>query len=214
MLAVAYDNSVTGGGDPFTEISDDIGNLWTPRLEVLNDPGAANAGLVLRLWETEQNVGALVITSIITLSFSPNVGARVATLTELTANNGHITYVTGGTGTGNSSTPSIVTGTIPSGDYVFGATGQEGGGVQTGDSDTTNGSWSTQQHTVTTGTGDANQGITTQGKVVTGSGTQTYNTTINAARDWAILWAQYTEIVIGKGKLFSPRLERPTKVSI
>lgn len=193
LFAVSYDNAGTNGADPYSSIADTAGNTWVSRLDVLNDPGAANEGLVVRLFETYQTAGTLTTGSTITITFSTSVTAKVGTLTQLAGSVGTPTYVTGATGTGSSSTPSITTGSITSGDYVFGATGQEGGGTQTGDSDTTNGSWSAQQWVVTNLTGNTNQGITTQGKVTTGTGAQTYNTTINTTRDWSILWAQYTE---------------------
>ena len=195
LLAISVDNSVTGGGDPYSTISDTAGNTWTPRVDVLNDPGTANAGLALRLFETYQDGGQLTTSVVVTVDFGGTATiAKVGTFTELSGSVGTPTYVASGSGTGTSSTPSITTDSITSGDYVFGATGQEGGGTQTGDSDTTNGPWSTQQHVVTNLTGTGNQGITTQGKVTTGTGAQTYNTTINTSRDWAILWAQYTEV--------------------
>ncbi len=194
LLAVSYDNAGTNGADPFSSITDTHSNTWTSRVAVLNDPGAANEGLVLRLFETYQDAGQLNTSDTVTLTFSTSVTAKVCTFTQLSGSTGTPTYVASGTATGTSSTPSITTDSIASGDYVFGATGQEGGGAQTGDSDTTNGSWSAQQHVVTNLTGVGNQGITTQGKVTTGTGTQSYDTTINNTRDWAILWAQYTEV--------------------
>lgn len=214
LFAVAYDNAATNGADPYSSIADGHGNTWTSRLNVLNDPGASNEGTVLRLFESYQNVSTLTTSSVITVTFSTNVTAKVATLTELIGSTGTPTYVTGATATGTSATPSITTGSITSGNYVFGVTSQEGGGAQTGDSDTTNGTWSTQQHTVTLLTGVANQGITTQGKVTTGTGAQSYDTTINNTRDWCILWAEYNEVAASSmhGKLQSSRLVRPSKV--
>lgn len=208
LLAISVDNSGTDGADPYSSISDTAGNTWTPRLNVLNDPGTANNGLALRLFETYQNGGQLTTSVVVTVSFGgTSTIAKVGTFTELSGSTGTPTYVTGGTSTGTSAAPSITTGSITSGDYVFGATGQEGGGAQTGDSDTTNGTWSTQQHVVTNLTGTTNQGITTQGKVTTGTGTQSYDTTINTSRDWAILWAQYTEASSsGKGPILGGRL--------
>src|ERR1051326_8772503 len=77
VLCVAYDNAGSGGSDPFSSISDTKGNTWTPRQNVLNDPGAASAGQCLRIFTTMQDVGTLTTGDTITVSFgSTTVAAR------------------------------------------------------------------------------------------------------------------------------------------
>jgi hypothetical protein len=88
-----------------------------------------------------------------------------------------------GSGGGAAGSASATTGAaLAAGDVALGMLCFEyGGGTITGDSDTTNGTWSTQLATVQTGTsGNATTrltyvSLTGQYKVVTGAGTQTYN---------------------------------------
>lgn len=195
VLCVAYDNSGTLGADPFASISDNsgAGNTWTSRQAPLNDPGAANAGHVLRIF-TCRLKAALTTSQSITVDFGGvTTVARSWTLMEVTgaAGMGAI-YQTGANGTGSSTTPSITSGSITNGDMIIAAMGAEGNAAITGDSDVSNGSWSTQQ-TSGVGTTNAASEISSQRKVVTGNGAQTYNLTITSA-DWCIAWIQLREV--------------------
>jgi hypothetical protein len=195
VLCVAYDNSGTLGADPFASISDNsgAGNTWTSRQAPLNDPGAANAGQVLRIF-TCRLKAALTTSHSITVDFGGIVTvARSWTLMEVTAAAGKgAVYQTGGNTTGSSTGPTITSGSITSGDMIIGAMGAEGNAAITGDSDTSNGSWSAQQ---TSGVGTTTGGseISSQRKVVTGTAAQTYNLTITTA-DWCIAWIQLREV--------------------
>lgn len=194
ILCVSYDNSASSGADPFSSISDTKSNTWTSRRNVLNDPGAANAGNCLRIFTTNQNGGTLTTSDTITVSFGSNTTvARAYTLMEFTSNTGTPIYKTGGSTTGSSTTPSITTSSIISGQAVVGAMGAEGATTITGDTDTTNGSWSTSQ-SATIGSGLTGCQINSQRKVTTGTGTQTYNLTITSA-DWGIAWISIAESI-------------------
>lgn len=214
LLAVSYDNSGASGADPFVGVTDTSGNTWTTRLNELNDPGSANAGVAFRLFESTQNAGTLTTSSTITVNVGLSTTAKAATLTELTGTLGVATYVTGASATGSGASPSITTGTITSGNVVFGAVGRENDTAMTADSDTTNGSWSTAQLTNTTGGSvDTNQSVISQAKVVTATATQTYNVS-GGVQEWCILWAEYTETVTGiHNHLISTRLRRCSKVT-
>jgi hypothetical protein len=71
-------------------------------------------------------------------------------------------------------------------------TAVEASAAVTGDSDTTNGVWTSQQY-ISVGSGVAGQGISTQTKATTGTGAQTYNTSTAAAQDWGVIWALFNE---------------------
>jgi hypothetical protein len=66
VLCLAYDNSGASGADPYNSISDSLGNTWTSRQAALYDPGAASAGVALRIFTTNQSAGTLTTGSTVT----------------------------------------------------------------------------------------------------------------------------------------------------
>jgi len=190
VLALAYDNSVTGGADPYSSITDNAGNTWTSRLNVLNDPGAANAGSTLRIFTT--TVGTLSSTSVVTVTFSTSTTAKAWTFTEFTSNTGVASYSSGNSATGSSTTPTINSSSIDVNTVIFGAMANEGNSAITADSDTTNGNWSTQQ-TSSIGNATGAMQIASQYKIVNATGTQTYNPTLANSGDWCIGWINIIE---------------------
>lgn len=198
VLCMAYDNTGGGGADPYSSISDSVGNTWTSRQNGLQDPGAAAAGITLRIFTSDMSVSKLTTANNITVSFGAvSVVAKSWTLHEWTTDaiGGFVEYVGGAMGAGAAtSNPTITTTSIPSGNAVVGAGAAEASsGAWTGDADTTNGNWSAQQ---TAGFGTTTSGavVTSQRKVVTGTATQTYNPTI-AAVDRIIGWIELKETV-------------------
>ena len=186
VLALAYDNSGTQGADPFSSINDNAGNTWTSRLNGLNDPGAASAGSTLRIFTSF--VASLTTSNTITVTFTTNTTAKSWTLTQFSSNTANFIadYLSSGTpATGTSTTPTIAALSMTSGDAIFGAMANEGNATITADSDTTNGSWSTQQ-TVNNGTGTSGMQVASQYKIVNATGNQTYNLTLSASGDWVI----------------------------
>lgn len=176
VACLSYPNSGGGGTDPFTSFSDSHGNTWTLRQNILYDPGAASAGFCLRLYTSPQDVATLTTSSVLTMA-GPAISYPKWTLMEFVAGAGNTaTYVGGGAGTpAANGTPTVTTASIPSADAVVGAAAAfttVAAGVWTGDSDTTNGSWSAQQ------TFSQAYGLTSQRKIVTGTATQTYNPTV------------------------------------
>jgi hypothetical protein len=176
VLCVAYDNSGSSGADPYSSIADSHGNTWTPRINSLIDPGAANAGQALRIFTCAQNVTTLTTGSTITVTFSAVTVSRSYTLYEIKGSVGTPTYVTGGQETAATATPTITTGSITNGYAVIAAIGREGNGTRTSDGDTTNGTWSNAQNN---GVGSTTGGseIISESKVVSATATQTYNPT-------------------------------------
>lgn len=185
VLVVAVDNADTNGQAHGTfTVTDTKSNTWTRRQSPLYDPGAASAGVEGGIFTTAQNGGTLTTGDTITVTLGVNTTNKVIALWEVTTS-GTISYVTGGDGTGsNTATPTVTTGSITSGDMVIGGLFSEAGTAvtYTGDSDTSNGNWSTQQ-TASVGSGSLGMGLTTQWKTTTGTGTQTYNPVPSAATD-------------------------------
>lgn len=201
VLVLAYDNSATGGADPYVSIADNLGNTWTSRQNALYDPGAAAAGVTLRIFTTPQDVGTLTTGSTITVTFSPTTVAKAWTLMEFTGSVGKPEYQTGGKNTGSATgAPTVTTSSIPNATAVVGAGGSESTNAWVGDADTSNGSWSTQQ-TAGYGTGTSGMAVTSQRKIVTATAAQTYNPTQTSA-DCILAWISVGEnITVTPSKL-------------
>lgn len=197
ILCVAYDNGGTNGTDSFSTLTDTLGNTWTSRQNILRDPGAANAGSVLRIFSTNQNGGTLQTTTGITMSYSGSTPAKAWALMEISSSVGSdkVSFV-------NSSSNQLATGSpslaisCSNGDMVIGSVGREANSTRTQDNDTLNGSWSTAQ---ATGTGSTTSGheITTQRKVVTASSVQVYNPTFSTSADLCIACLVLREVIGG-----------------
>lgn len=195
VLCVAYDNSHSGGSDPFSSLNDSKGNLWTTRRTALYDPGAASAGVSMRIFTTSQDNQPLTTSNTITFNTSgDNTTAKAWTLIEVIPDPGMIIqFVTSGVNTGaGTGSPTVTTGSITSGDIVVACGGAESDDTWVADGDTSNGNWSTHQHNVA-GTGATGMSITSQYKIVTGTATQTYNPTLTSA-DCILAWIQLTQV--------------------
>ena len=198
VLAIYYDNSGTNGADPFNTISDGHGNTWTERYRILNDPGAADAGLVLGVFTTRQDVATLTTGSTITIDFGAfSVTEKYWTITEFTSSIGYVDFVTGGSETGNSTSNTITTGSITSGNVAFVAQASDQiSGTPTGDADTTNGNWSTAMYS------DVSvEDCLTQYKITTGTGTQAHTLSYNGASgDYCAVWMELNEVEIASAQ--------------
>ena len=222
VLCLAYDNAGTNGADPFVSISDSIGNTWTSQIVSLNDPGAASAGVCLRIFTTPQDVGPLQTTTTITVSFGAvTVVSKAWAYHEFTSSIGTAIYKGGNQATASSLSPTITTTSILNTHAVVAAVGIEAGTteVATGDSDTTNGNWSTKQD-FAVGSTSTGMYLTSQRKIVTATGTQTYNPTFSIPGDLCIAWAEIGEsVVVTPGKLslslitFAPTVQVPRTVT-
>jgi hypothetical protein len=136
--------------------------------------------------------GHLNTTDTITVTFNATTVARSFTLHQVHSTLGRfVKFEQVVTATGSSTTPSVASASVPSGQIVIGGVGAEGNAAITADSDVTNGSWSTAQ---TSGVGTTTSGveIISQRKVTTGAGVQTYNVTITTA-DWAAIIVAFSE---------------------
>jgi len=196
VLCVAADNSSSGGStNDITSVTDSIGNTWTSRSLPIFDNGAASAGVQGAIYTTAQNVGALVTGTVITVNFGSSPVAKTWTLSEVAGSVGKPEFVTQNVSAGQTTaSPTVTTGSITNGDMVLAAIFVESGTTQTftGDADTSNGNWSTQQ-TNKIGSTTSGSGISSQYKVVTGTAAQTYNPTLGISSDCIQAWISIHE---------------------
>lgn len=192
VLLCAYDNSGTGGSDPYGfSIVDSVGNEWFDGLDVLNDPGNANAGIVFRMFYSYQEVAPLTTSDTVTIQFGSTTVARAWNFIQVLDDTGlqsifaGSTYNNSGTSAATNfavSTPVSVTG----GDLVIGGVGREGNdNLNTEDTDTLNGTWSTAQHG-RIGTTTSGAQCASQYKSITGGlAVQAFGQTFASSRDQA-----------------------------
>jgi hypothetical protein len=182
VLCMALDNAGSAGASLIAPSTwtDAKGNVWTLRQNALYDNGAASAGIEMAIWTAPITV-ALLTGDAGTITW--NGGSPVAkawTWYEVIPSAGnYVAYSTGGTIAGaTAANATVVTDTVPVGGAVIAGYFSENVGVVTGDSDTTNGTWTAQQ-TTTIGSTTSGVRIATQQKVQTTTpSTQTYNATV------------------------------------
>ncbi len=191
VLCVAADNSSTGGAtNNFTTVTDGIGNTWTKRQSPVFDNGAANAGVQGAIYTTNQAVGRLLSTTVITVNFGANTVAKTWTLTEVTAGTEVIGFQTGGNKSAGATNTALVLGdsaTVLVGEVIIACFYMESGTTQsvtTPDADTTNGTWTTNQY-AEIGSTTSGSCIISQGKLqTTTDSVQAYNVTVGLSADY------------------------------
>jgi len=200
VFVIAADNGATNGAsNNINTVTDTLNNTWTKRQSPLFDNGAANAGVQGAFFTTPMNGGTLTTGTTITVTFGNNVAvAKAWALMEITPSAGAtLEYVTGGVNTGSATAnPTVTTTSITEGNIVIAGLFNEQGTTQvvTEDADTTNGTWSTQQ-TIDVGTTTSGMCVASQRKVVTATGTQTYNPTLLTSSDVILSWIELREVV-------------------
>jgi hypothetical protein len=198
ILVVALDNAATGGtaGNVPSSVTDSVGNVWTRQQNPTYDPAGASAGVETACYVCESLVTQLTSANNVTLNLGSTTTAKAFAFHEATPTDAtkKISYVGGaaGTGAGTGSPVFASNPSITSGNMIIGWGGAEQTDTWTGDSDTTNGSWSAQQH-AGVGSGTSAMSITTQRKVVTATGTQTYGPTLTSA-DCILGYIELTEV--------------------
>jgi hypothetical protein len=205
VLTVATDNSGGGGGAMATfSVTDSVGNTWTRRTSPLYDPGAGSAGVEGGQFTCDQDVGSLTTGTVITVNQAGSPVAKAWTLYEVIPSAGfQLRYVTGGVNTGSATaSPTVTTSSITSGNIVLGALYNEQGTGQTvtGDSDTTDGTWATQQ-TAEVGTTATGMTVSSQPKIATATATQTFNPTLGVSSDVILSWIEITEVLTPRPQL-------------
>lgn len=186
VMGMSVSNSGSNGSTKVapSSLTDSAGNTWTQQLTAIYDPGAAGAGSELSIYTapitSAISAGATVV---VTWDGSVSLAAKAAVVYEFAPDSGKtIAYVTSAAGTtGNSATPTVTTGSLNSGDIVVGVLSPEEQDTSVADSDSTNGSWSTMQSGGSGTSTTVDQSISSQYKITTGAGTQTYNPTLSVA---------------------------------
>jgi hypothetical protein len=183
VMAIALDNAGAAGAATAAPASwtDAKGNVWTRRINALYDNGAASAGIEMAFYTAPITV-ALLTTDAGTITWDGAVSPvpKAWTWYEVIPGAGNtVSYSTGGTIAGaTAANAQVVTASVPVGDAVIAGYFSEGVGAVTGDSDSTNGSWTAQQ-TATVGSGTSGVRIATQQKVqTTTASTQSYDVTV------------------------------------
>lgn len=194
VLCFAADNANGASTNFPTSITDSAGNTWTRRVDQTS--GSANNNVELGIYSSILTSGLTTSGSIVLTYTAANVTAKAWTLTELvpgTTGNIVLFRNSSSSSSTNQTAPTSSTGAfVSNGDAVIGAIGAESPDTFTGDSDTTNGSWSTHQHTGF-GSGTSGMSVSSQTKIVTATGTQSYDPTLTSA-DISIANVSFAEV--------------------
>src|SRR3990167_2731277 len=197
VLVVSADNA-HASGTAFTTfaVSDDAANVWTRQVTPLYDPGAASEGVTGAQFTCDMAGATLTSSTVITVTFDTATTAKTWALWEvIPAVNKVVSIIASGVNAGAATTtPTVTTSSITSGDVVIGGLHNEYGTAQTitQDGDATNGAWSSQQ-TTEVGTTTTGQSVSSQYKITTGTATQTYNPTLGTSSDVILSWLQLRE---------------------
>jgi hypothetical protein len=191
VVLVSADNAGSGGASTISSVTDNEGNSYSLIFALNRDPGAANEGVSLNAYSTI--VTNTLSSDSVTANFSGTTRYKTVVVYKITPGaSGVPTLRSVAAGaTGSSSAPTVTSGTAEIDDIVFGVLGVEAIILTTnitGDADTTNGSWSSiSSATYGAFTGSDYQAVAPiQTKQVTSSSTQTFNPTLNTARDYCI----------------------------
>lgn len=183
VLCIAADNASSGGATLMAPATwtDAKGNTWTLRTNRLFDNGAASAGIEMMFYTAPITV-ALLTTDLGTITWGGGVSpvAKAWTWYEVIPSGANtVSYEAGGDIAGaTAANASVTTGTVKVGDAVIAGYFSENVNAVTGDSDTTNGTWTAQQ-TATVGAGTSGVRVASQQKVqTTTDSTQTYDVTV------------------------------------
>jgi hypothetical protein len=183
VVCLAVDNAGLNGSDANipTSLTDTDGNTWTLRNTIINDPGAASGGVEVGIY-TSLLATALSIGDTITITYPVSVTAKAWIIWEFS---GYTYSATASTNIGTSTGPTLTTGTVTNANVVIGAMGAEGPDTITAyDTDTSNGSWSSQANAATGTSVTGDMAVASQYKIVTATASQTWNLTMTST-DWA-----------------------------
>ena len=172
---------------PTFRVSDSASNTYTTQLQGCGGPGAAALDGVCGFVATTRVSAQLAIGATITITLSA-ANTRIAANAQFFQGVAEAFRSTATSATSNTTTttPSLVSGAVNAGDIVVGfAMVEDGSNTLTVDSDTLNGSWSTNSLAATSnGAGTTEVMANTQYKEVSAAGAQTYNLTTTSADNW------------------------------
>jgi len=191
VVIVTASNDGSNGAASLTTVVDSDGvNVYTQRALINFDPGAAGAGATLGFYTCV--VTQALSSDTITANFSGNTSEKTIQVYKMVPGAGEkiVFESADGTGvTGNLTTYAAATVSVPQGYTIFGAAAIETDDAISGDSDTTNGSWTAVvTRLADNGADAATMSGTSQYKTVTATGDQSWAATSATARDSAITY--------------------------
>lgn len=188
VVIAASANAGTNGAASISGVVDSDGvNTYTQRALINFDPGAASAGATLGIFTA--NVTLALSADTITVNHSVNTPEKAVQVYKVVPGASEVvSFIAADTtgSTGNATTHSAATISVTNGDIIFGAASIETDDAVTGDSDTTNGSWSAIITRLADNGADAStMSSSSQYKTVTATGNQDWACTTASARDSA-----------------------------
>jgi len=188
VIAAASNDGTNGAASMTTVVDSDGVNVYTQRALINYDPGAAGAGATLGIY-TCRVTSALSLDTI-TTNYSVNTSQKSCQVYKVVPGAGEmVSFISADTTgvTGNLTEYLANTVAVTSGDIIFGAAAIETDDTVTGDSDSTNGSWSSVLTRLADGGADgATMSCVSQYKTTTGTGNQVWSATTTTGRDSAI----------------------------
>jgi hypothetical protein len=213
VLCLALDNANAVTLNTPTSITDSVGNVWYRRTALSNS--GANTAVESAIYSARIVTPLTSSDSIVVTYTAVSVTAKAWTITEVVPSSGnYVLFSQANTGVQSATgAPTINTQQVTLGQMVVAMGAAESADTWAGDADTTNGTWSTQQHNGA-GTGAAGMSISSQNKVVTASAIQTYNPTLTSA-DTRLAWAFFQEADIrARASAESAAIEATTTIDV
>ncbi|MBX9760364.1 MAG: LamG domain-containing protein, partial [Beijerinckiaceae bacterium] len=186
VVAMACDNTGTGGTSPAPVVADSAANTWTKRIDQRQSPGnVVDDGMTLHVWTTV--VTNPLARGTISFTYGTTPTRKVAGYLQF-AQVGEprptIGYKRGSAASGATATLSAGVLNVEQGNYIIGFSAVESNSSGN-DSDTTNGSWVQTLTSASSNSGSAATScyMSTSIKKVTATGDQEYNPSIGGAVD-------------------------------
>lgn len=191
IVAFAVSDNLSATTPTFT-FSDSKSNTWTTVSQnATNATAAAGVAAAIGVCYVTTQIAS---TDSITVTLSGTVAIRGLYSFQYSGAR-ETEYVADVVAAGSSTTPSVISNSIgAAGQLVVGLVGFEHDTAGTQDTDTSNGTWVNLVNLANAaGNAFTNVGLIGAHKIVTGTGTQTYNPTLNTATDWVALVAVLSE---------------------
>ena len=206
VAIIAADNAGAAGVASLSSVTDSAGNTWTQRAKINFTPtAAAEDGTTLGVYTCAVTIA--LSGGIVTANFSPNTTSKVIEVYRVQPGAGEaVQFVAAdATGsTGNTTTHSAATVSVTNGDTIFGAAAIEANNTVTGDSDTTNGSWSTVIRRLANLVQLTSQECSSQFKTVNATGNQDWACTTGVSVDSARSYLVIRPLAIPAAPVFNP----------
>lgn len=168
-----------------SSVTDSKGNTYTVIANVGSGSATAAAGQVAGIAVSRLTVALTAADTISAIASSASTVVKAVDAAYFTGAT-IATRAAATTATGNGTAPSVNYTAGVSGDLLIGVVGNQNNALPTGDADTTNGSWNVLGGVASTGGNAAtNISVYSQYKILTATGSQTYNVTI-ASGQWSI----------------------------